>query len=128
MAERSKQSRKRGRSVSEGIAHVSATFNNTLITITDKAGNALMQLSSGACGFRGARKSTPFAAQTAAEELSKRAREAFGLEKIEVWVRGPGPGRDSAIRGLRANVSINKIIDTTGLPHNGCRPPKKRRV
>lgn len=121
--------RKRSRKVSEGVAHINATFNNTLITITDKAGNKLLQSSAGACGFRGARKSTPFAAQTAAEEVAKMARDTYGLTKIEVNVRGPGAGREPAIRGIRSSgVVIYRVTDKTRLPHNGCRPRKKRRV
>jgi small subunit ribosomal protein S11 len=114
--------------VSEGIAHIHASFNNTLISITDKQGNAIAQSSSGAQGFRGSRKSTPFAAQKAAEAVGDKVRIA-GLESLEIQVRGPGSGRESAIRGLNSKgFKITKITDVTPIPHNGCRPPKRRRV
>ena len=120
-----KQNKKR---VSEGIAHIHASFNNTLISITDKQGNAIAQSSSGAQGFRGSRKSTPFAAQKAAEAVGDRVKMA-GLESLEIQVRGPGSGRESAIRGLNSKgFKITKITDVTPIPHNGCRPPKRRRV
>jgi len=120
-----KPSKKR---VSEGIAHIHASFNNTLISITDKQGNAIAQSSSGAQGFRGSRKSTPFAAQKAAEAVGDKVRMA-GLESLEIQVRGPGSGRESAIRGLNSKgFKITKITDVTPIPHNGCRPPKRRRV
>ena len=114
--------------VSEGIAHIHASFNNTLISITDKQGNAIAQSSSGAQGFRGSRKSTPFAAQIAAEKAGVKAAE-YGVKSLEVLVKGPGPGRDSAVRALNSSgYKITNITDITPLPHNGCRPPKKRRV
>ena len=114
--------------VSEGIAHIHASFNNTLISITDRQGNAIAQSSSGAQGFRGSRKSTPFAAQKAAEALGEKVKMA-GLESLEIQVRGPGSGRESAIRGLNSQgFKITKITDVTPIPHNGCRPPKRRRV
>ena len=114
--------------VSEGIAHIHASFNNTLISITDRQGNAIAQSSSGAQGFRGSRKSTPFAAQKAAEALGEKVKMA-GLESLEIQVRGPGSGRESAIRGLNSKgFKITKITDVTPIPHNGCRPPKRRRV
>ena len=114
--------------VSEGIAHIHASFNNTLISITDKQGNAIAQSSSGAQGFRGSRKSTPFAAQKAAEAVGDKVKIA-GLESLEIRVRGPGSGRESAIRGLNSKgFNITKITDVTPIPHNGCRPPKRRRV
>ena len=114
--------------VSEGIAHIHASFNNTLISITDRQGNAIAQSSSGAQGFRGSRKSTPFAAQKAAEAVGDKVKMA-GLESLEIQVRGPGSGRESAIRGLNSmGFKITKITDVTPIPHNGCRPPKKRRV
>ncbi len=120
-----KQNKKR---VSEGIAHIHASFNNTLISITDKQGNAIAQSSSGAQGFRGSRKSTPFAAQKAAEAVGDKVKIA-GLESLEIQVRGPGSGRESAIRGLNSKgFKITKITDVTPIPHNGCRPPKRRRV
>ena len=114
--------------ISEGIAHIHASFNNTLINITDKQGNAIAQSSSGAQGFRGSRKSTPFAAQKAAEAVGDKVKMA-GLESLEIQVRGPGSGRESAIRGLNSKgFKITKITDVTPIPHNGCRPPKRRRV
>ena len=114
--------------VSEGIAHIHASCNNTLISITDKQGNAIAQSSSGAQGFRGSRKSTPFAAQKAAEAVGDKVKMA-GLESLEIQVRGPGSGRESAIRGLNSKgFKITKITDVTPIPHNGCRPPKRRRV
>ena len=114
--------------VSEGIAHIHASFNNTLISITDKQGNAIAQSSSGAQGFRGSRKSTPFAAQKAAEAVGEKVKMA-GLESLEIQVRGPGSGRESAIRGLNSKgFKITKIPDVTPIPHNGCRPSKRRRV
>ena len=116
------------RRVSEGIAHIHASFNNTLISITDKQGNAIAQSSSGAQGFRGSRKSTPFAAQIAAEKAGSAAKE-FGMINLDVKVKGPGGGRESAIRSLNAcGLKIKSITDVTPLPHNGCRPSKKRRV
>ena len=114
--------------VSEGIAHIHASFNNTLISITDKQGNAIAQSSSGAQGFRGSRKSTPFAAQRAAEAVGDKVK-MVGIESLEIQVRGPGSGRESAIRGLTSKgFKITKINDVTPIPHNGCRPPKRRRV
>ena len=114
--------------ISEGIAHIHSSFNNTIITITDKQGNAVCWATSGGSGFRGSRKSTPFAAQIAAEKAGNAAKE-FGLMSLDVKVRGPGSGRESAIRSLNAcGLKIRSITDVTPLPHNGCRPPKKRRV
>jgi len=114
--------------VVEGIAHIHASFNNTIITITDRQGNALSWATAGGCGFRGSRKSTPFAAQIAAERAGKVAQD-FGVQNLEVRVRGPGPGRESAVRSLNAiGFRITNIEDVTPIPHNGCRPPKKRRV
>jgi small subunit ribosomal protein S11 len=114
--------------VTDGIAHVHASFNNTIITITDRQGNALSWATSGGCGFRGSRKSTPFAAQVAAEKAGTAAQE-HGLKSVEVRVKGPGPGRESAVRALNAcGLKISNIADVTPIPHNGCRPPKKRRV
>ena len=116
------------KSVSEGIAHVHASFNNTIITITDRQGNALCWATSGGSGFRGSRKSTPFAAQVAAEKAGNAAQE-HGLKNVEVRVGGPGPGRESAVRALNGcGLKITSIEDVTPIPHNGCRPPKKRRV
>ena len=114
--------------VNEGVAHINASFNNTIVTITDKQGNTLAWATSGGSGFRGSRKSTPFAAQIAAEKAGQKAIE-FGIKSLEVLVKGPGPGRDSAVRALNSSVyKITNIKDITPLPHNGCRPPKKRRV
>ncbi len=116
------------RDINDGIAHIHATFNNTIVTITDRAGNTLSWATAGGSGFRGSRKSTPFAAQVAAEKAGKAAQE-FGLKNLDVKVKGPGPGRDSALRALNAiGFSINSIEDVTSIPHNGCRPPKQRRV
>lgn len=114
--------------VVEGIAHVHASFNNTIISITDRHGNALSWATAGGAGFRGSRKSTPFAAQVAAESCGKVAME-YGLKNVEVRIKGPGPGRESAVRALNAlGLEISSITDVTPIPHNGCRPPKKRRV
>lgn len=114
--------------VTSGIAHIQASFNNTIVTITDKKGEALVWASSGSVGFSGSKKSTPFAAQIAAETAAKKALE-HGLKEIEVYVKGPGSGRESAIRALQAaGLSISLIKDVTPIPHNGCRPPKRRRV
>ncbi len=123
------KTRKRAkRVVTDGIAHVHASFNNTIITITDRQGNTLSWATSGGCGFRGSRKSTPFAAQVAAEKAGVAAQE-FGLKNVEVRVCGPGPGRESAVRALNAaGLKVTSIEDVTPIPHNGCRPPKKRRV
>ena len=116
------------KTVAEGIAHVHASFNNTIITITDRQGNALSWASSGGQGFKGSRKSTPFAAQVAAEKAGKAALD-YGLKTLEVHVKGPGPGRESAVRALNAaGLKVTSIEDVTPIPHNGCRPPKKRRV
>ena len=114
--------------VVDGIAHIHASFNNTIITITDRQGNTISWATAGGCGFRGSRKSTPFAAQVAAERAGKAAQEV-GMKTLEVWVRGPGPGRESAVRSLNSTgFKITNIEDVTPIPHNGCRPPKKRRV
>lgn len=112
----------------QGIAHILATFNNTIVTITDRAGNAVCWSTAGASGYHGSRKSTPYAAQVAAMNAAKKALEA-GLKEVEVFVRGPGQGRESAIRSLsQAGLTITAIKDVTPIPHNGCRPPKRRRV
>jgi small subunit ribosomal protein S11 len=114
--------------VVDGIAHVHASFNNTIITITDRQGNALSWATAGGAGFRGSRKSTPFAAQVAAETAGRAALD-YGLKNLEVRVKGPGPGRESSVRALNAvGYKITNITDVTPIPHNGCRPPKKRRV
>ena len=121
--------RRRERKVVEkGAAHIRSSFNNTMVTITDLNGNALSWASSGGLGFRGSRKSTPFAAQTAAETAAKAAME-YGLKTVEVYVKGPGQGREAAIRALQtAGLEVTMIKDVTPIPHNGCRPPKRRRV
>ena len=114
--------------VADGIAHIHASFNNTIIMITDRQGNALAWATAGGSGFRGSRKSTPFAAQVAAERVGDMVKE-YGLKNLEVEVKGPGPGRESAVRALNnAGFRITNITDVTPIPHNGCRPPKKRRV
>ncbi|MBT8128654.1 MAG: 30S ribosomal protein S11 [Gammaproteobacteria bacterium] len=116
------------RSVTDGIAHIYASFNNTIITITDRQGNTLAWATAGGSGFRGSRKSTPFAAQVAAERAGTRALD-FGMKNLDVMVRGPGPGRESAVRSLNnVGFKIMNITDVTPIPHNGCRPPKRRRV
>ena len=130
MAKPGKRVRKKGekKNVPNGIAHIQATFNNTIITITDVTGNVISWCTSGSKGFRGSRKSTPFAAQMAAEDAAKKAQE-HGLRSVEVWVKGPGSGRESALRALQAvGLTITMIKDVTPIPHNGCRPPKRRRV
>ena len=116
------------KNIADGIAHVHASFNNTIITITDRQGNALSWATSGGAGFKGSRKSTPFAAQVAAEAAGKAAIEC-GIKNVEVRIKGPGPGRESSVRALNAlGIKITTITDITPIPHNGCRPPKKRRI
>ncbi|CAM5192194.1 30S ribosomal protein S11 [Castellaniella sp.] len=116
------------KNVSDGIAHVHASFNNTIITITDRQGNALSWATSGGAGFKGSRKSTPFAAQVAAESAGRVAQE-YGIKTLEVRIKGPGPGRESSVRALNAlGIRISSISDITPVPHNGCRPPKRRRI
>ena len=129
MAKTPVRSRKRvKKQVADGMAHIHASFNNTIVTLTDRQGNALSWATAGGSGFRGSRKSTPFAAQVAADRAGATAKE-FGLKNIEVFVKGPGPGRESAIRASNAaGFKITNITDVTPIPHNGCRPPKKRRV
>jgi small subunit ribosomal protein S11 len=130
MAKPGKRVRKKieRKNIPTGIAHIQATFNNTIVTITDVVGNVISWSTSGAKGFKGSRKSTPFAAQIAAEDAAKKAQE-HGLRSIEVWVKGPGSGRESALRALQAaGLNITLIKDVTPIPHNGCRPPKRRRV
>lgn len=120
--------RKTKRTLSAGQVHISATFNNTIVTITDKQGNTVVWGSSGSAGFKGSRKSTPFAARLAAEKAIKAA-QAMGIQEVEIFVKGPGPGRESAIRAVQAaGLKVTSITDKTPVPHNGCRPPKKRRV
>ena len=120
--------KKAKRVVTDGVAHIYASFNNTIVTITDRQGNTLSWATAGGSGFRGSRKSTPFAAQVAAERAGEAAKE-YGLKTLDVLVKGPGPGRESAVRALNAvGYKITNITDVTPLPHNGCRPPKRRRV
>ena len=120
--------RRERKNIEKGAVHISATFNNTIITITDVAGNAISWASAGELGFTGSRKSTPFAAQTAAETAANAAKE-YGLKTVEVYVKGPGQGREAAIRALQtAGLEVVMIKDVTPIPHNGCRPPKRRRV
>jgi len=120
--------KKEKKNIANGVAHIQATFNNTIITITDVSGNVVAWCSSGCKGFKGSRKSTPFASQIAAEECAKKAQE-HGMRSVEVYVKGPGSGRESALRALQAaGFTIGFIRDVTPIPHNGCRPPKRRRV
>jgi len=120
--------KKAKKNVAEGVAHIHASFNNTIVTITDRQGNTLAWATSGASGFKGSRKSTPFAAQVAAETAGRAAQEC-GVKNLEVRIKGPGPGRESAVRALNAiGMKITSISDVTPVPHNGCRPPKRRRV
>jgi len=120
--------RREKKNIASGVAHVNASFNNTMITITDAQGNTIAWSSAGTMGFKGSRKSTPFAAQVAAEKAGVAAQE-YGLRNVEVRVKGPGPGRESAVRALNGcGLKITSIADVTPIPHNGCRPPKKRRV
>ena len=130
MARRARKSgkKKEKKNISEGVAHIQSTFNNTIVTITDVSGNVISWSSSGVQGFKGSRKGTPFAAQQAGEEAVKKAKE-HGLRSVQVYVKGPGSGRESALRAIQsAGVTITLIKDVTPIPHNGCRPPKKRRV
>ncbi len=120
--------RREKRLVPRAQAHIQATFNNTIITLTDQEGDALTWVSAGSVGFKGARKSTPYAAQLAAQRIVKDA-GSFGVQEVDVYVKGPGPGREAAIRAMQAaGMSVRSITDVTPIPHNGCRPPKKRRV
>ena len=124
-----KTTKKTRSAVVDGIAFIHASFNNTIITITDRQGNALAWATAGGSGFRGSRKSTPFAAQVAAEKAGKQAMESYGLKNLDVKVNGPGPGRESAVRALNTcGLKVRNITADTPIPHNGCRPPKKRRV
>ncbi|WP_035589628.1 30S ribosomal protein S11 [Hippea jasoniae] len=128
MAKTVRKKKKVKRNVVSGIAHIQATFNNTIVTITDQDGNVLCWSSAGDAGFKGTRKGTPFAAQLAAESAAKKAM-AMGMKEIDVRVKGPGPGRETAIRSLQsAGLRVKSIKDVTPIPHNGCRPPKRRRV
>ena len=123
-----KQKKKVRKNIQTGVAHISATFNNTIVSITDVSGNVVAWSSAGTCGFKGSRKSTPFAAQLAAEDAAKKAME-HGVRNVTVFVKGPGAGRESALRALQAaGFTITSIRDVTPIPHNGCRPPKRRRV
>ena len=124
-----RRTRKRDRkNVTTGVVHIKSSFNNTIVSITDSEGNVIAWASSGGVGFKGSRKSTPFAAQMAAEQASKEAFD-LGLRKVKVYVKGPGAGRESAIRTIHtAGIEVTEIVDTTPLPHNGCRPPKARRI
>jgi small subunit ribosomal protein S11 len=128
MASSNRTKKKIKKEIADGIAHIHATFNNTIVTITDRKGNALTWATSGGSGFRGSRKSTPFAAQVAAEHAGKAAQE-FGMKNLDIMIKGPGPGRESAVRSFNnLGFKIGNIVDVTPIPHNGCRPPKKRRV
>lgn len=129
MAKPGNRTRKKAKKqIADGFAHIHASFNNTIITITDRQGNALSWATAGGSGFRGSRKSTPFAAQVASERAGQAALE-YGLKNLDVFVKGPGPGRESAVRALNSvGYKIANITDVTPIPHNGCRPPKKRRV
>ena len=128
MARRQTRRRKEKKNVEVGVAHIQSTFNNTIVSITDKAGNAISWSTAGAQGFKGSRKSTPFAAQMAADKAAKDAME-HGMRQVECLVKGPGSGREAAIRALQAaGLVVSMIKDVTAIPHNGCRPPKRRRV
>jgi len=128
MASQKRVKKRIKKEIADGIAHVHATFNNTIVTITDRKGNALSWATAGGSGFRGSRKSTPFAAQVAAERAGTVALE-YGMKNLDVMIKGPGPGRESAVRSLNnLGFKISNIVDVTPIPHNGCRPPKKRRV
>ena len=128
MAKRTRSKKKEKKNIQNGVVHIQSTFNNTIITITDPTGSVVAWSSAGAQGFKGSRKSTPFAAQLAASDAAKKAME-HGMKNVEVYVKGPGPGRESALRSLQATgFNVIAIKDVTPIPHNGCRPPKRRRV
>jgi small subunit ribosomal protein S11 len=128
MAKRTRTKKREKKNIQNGVVHIQSTFNNTIITITDPGGNVIAWSSSGSQGFKGSRKSTPFAAQLAASDAAKKAME-HGMKNVEVYVKGPGPGRESALRSLQATgFNVLLIKDVTPIPHNGCRPPKRRRV
>jgi small subunit ribosomal protein S11 len=128
MAKRTRTKKKEKKNILNGIVHIQSTFNNTIVTITDPTGNVVSWSSSGVQGFKGSRKSTPFAAQLAAQDAAKKAQE-HGMRNVEVYVKGPGAGRESALRSLQgAGFNVVMIKDVTPIPHNGCRPPKRRRV
>ncbi|MEW6067794.1 MAG: 30S ribosomal protein S11 [Nitrospirota bacterium] len=129
MAQGRKGIKKEKKNINHGMAHIQATFNNTIVTITDPSGNVITWASAGNLGFKGSRKGTPYAAQIAAAAAAKKAIDFFGMKQIDIFVNGPGAGRESAIRALQAaGLEINLIKDVTPVPHNGCRPPKRRRV
>jgi small subunit ribosomal protein S11 len=128
MPKKTRTKKKEKKNIGNGVVHIQSTFNNTIITITDTAGNVVSWSSSGVMGFKGSRKSTPFAAQLTAEDAAKKAME-HGMRNVEVFVKGPGAGRESALRALQsAGFNVTQIKDVTPIPHNGCRPPKRRRV
>lgn len=128
MPKKTRVTKKVKKNISNGVVHIQSTFNNTIVSITDTAGNVLAWSSSGVQGFKGSRKSTPFASQLAAEDAAKKAME-HGMKSVEVYIKGPGAGRESALRALQAvGFNVLKIRDVTPVPHNGCRPPKRRRV
>ena len=128
MPRKTRTKKKVKKNISTGVVHIQSTFNNTIITITDAVGNAVAWSSAGLQGFKGSRKSTPFAAQLAAQDAAKKAQD-HGMKTVEVYVKGPGPGRESALRALQAaGFNVTMIKDVTPIPHNGCRPPKRRRV
>ena len=128
MAKKVRKKKATEKNIANGIVHIQSTFNNTIVTITDSGGNVVAWSSAGVQGFKGSRKSTPFAAQLAAEDAAKKAKE-HGMKTVEVYVKGPGPGRESALRALQATgFNVVMIKDVTPIPHNGCRPPKRRRV
>jgi small subunit ribosomal protein S11 len=128
MAKKIRTKKKVKKNIANGVVHIQSTFNNTIVTITDAGGNVVAWSSAGVQGFKGSRKSTPFAAQLAAEDAAKKAKE-HGMQTVEVYVKGPGPGRESALRALQATgFNVVMIKDVTPIPHNGCRPPKRRRV
>jgi small subunit ribosomal protein S11 len=128
MAKKIRTKKRVKKNIGNGVVHIQSTFNNTIVTITDSGGNVVSWSSAGVQGFKGSRKSTPFAAQLAAEDASKKAME-HGMRTVEVYVKGPGPGRESALRALQAaGFNVTMIKDVTPIPHNGCRPPKRRRV
>jgi small subunit ribosomal protein S11 len=128
MAKKIRTKKREKKNISSGVVHIQSTFNNTIVTITDPAGNVVAWSSAGVQGFKGSRKSTPFAAQLAAEDAVKKAME-HGMRNVEVYVKGPGAGRESALRSLQAaGLNVSVIKDVTPIPHNGCRPPKRRRV
>ncbi len=128
MPRKTRTKKKEKKNISSGVVHIQSTFNNTIVTITDQGGNVVAWSSAGVHGFKGSRKSTPFAAQLTAEDAAKKAME-HGMRSVEVYVKGPGSGRESAMRTIHSNgIEVTEIVDVTPMPHNGCRPPKRRRV